>query len=258
VPEARGFEDLDRESVRLPAFRVGELSGMVFVCMSEETEPLDTYFGDLAEKLAPLRLAELGAGPRIANGYDHNWKVITDNYLEGYHIPVGHPGLLRLLDYKRYVATPAKNHTWIDGPFRNKPSRNYQERLYQKLLRPMKDFPEDLLGAWTYVHLWPATFIDIYPDQIDTWQLFPAGLRRTSTEARVYHSGSGAVRDRLVRAINWRVNTKVMAEDVELCDMVQLGLESRTYERGVLNRNENGVLAFHDLLRQAVPGIDEP
>jgi phenylpropionate dioxygenase-like ring-hydroxylating dioxygenase large terminal subunit len=108
------------------------------------------------------------------------------------------------------------------------------------------------------VHLWPATFIDIYPDQIDTWQLFPAGLRRTSTEARVYHSGSGAVRDRLVRAINWRVNTKVMAEDVELCDMVQLGLESRTYERGVLNRNENGVLAFHDLLRQAVPGIDEP
>jgi phenylpropionate dioxygenase-like ring-hydroxylating dioxygenase large terminal subunit len=78
------------------------------------------------------------------------------------------------------------------------------------------------------------------------------------TEARVYHSGSDAIRDRLVRAINWRVNTKVMAEDVELCDMVQLGLESRTYERGVLNRNENGVLAFHDLLRQAVPGIDEP
>ena len=258
VPEARGFDNLDREGVRLPAFRVGELSGMVFVCMSEETEPLDTYFGDLAEKLAPLRLAELGAGPRLGNGFDHNWKVITDNYLEGYHIPVGHPGLLRLLDYKRYVATPAKNHTWIDGPFRDKRSRNYQERLYQRLLRPMKDFPEDLLGAWTYVHLWPATFIDIYPDQIDTWQLFPNGLRHTRTEARVYHSGSGAIRDRLVRAINWRVNTKVMAEDVELCDMVQLGLESRTYERGVLNRNENGVLAFHDLLRQAVPGIDEP
>ena len=49
--------------------------------------------------------------------------MIADNYLEGYHIPVGHPGLLRLLDYKRYVATPAKNHTWIDGPFRDKPSQ---------------------------------------------------------------------------------------------------------------------------------------
>ena len=105
------------------------------------------------------------------------------------------------------------------------------------------------------MHLWPATFIDIYPDQIDTWQLFPDGLRRTSTEARVYHSG---LRTRSATgwcaAINWRVNTKVMDEDVELCDMVQLGLESRTYERGVLNRNENGVLAFHDLLRRGRAG----
>jgi hypothetical protein len=40
--------------------------------------------------------------------------------------------------------------------------------------------------------------------------------------------------------------------------MVQAGLESQTNERGVLNRNENGVLHFHDLLRAHVPGIDEP
>jgi len=111
VPEARGFENLDRDAVKLPQFRVGELCGLVFVCMSEDTEPLDTYFGDLAEKLGRLRIAELQASGRHRNGYDHNWKVITDNYLEGYHIPVGHPGLLRLLDYKRYLAWPAKNHT---------------------------------------------------------------------------------------------------------------------------------------------------
>ena len=49
-----------------------------------------------------------------------------------------------------------------------------------------------------------------------------------------------------------------MDEDVELCDMVQLGLESRTYERGVLNRNENGVLALPRPAARAVPGIDEP
>jgi len=141
VPEARGFENLDRDAVRLPEFRVGELCGLVFVCMSEETEPLDTYFGDLAEKLAPLRLAELQASDRFPAAYDHNWKVIADNYLEGYHIPVGHPGLLRLLDYKRYVATVGRRHAWIDGPFRDKPSKNYQERLYQRLMRPMDGFP---------------------------------------------------------------------------------------------------------------------
>jgi phenylpropionate dioxygenase-like ring-hydroxylating dioxygenase large terminal subunit len=74
----------------------------------------------------------------------------------------------------------------------------------------------------------------------------------------VYHTGSSSIRDRVVRSLNWRVNSKVLDEDVELCDMVQRGLESRTYERGVLNANENGVLNLHNLLREAVPGIDEP
>ena len=27
-----------------------------------------------------------------------DWKNLMDNYLEGYHVPVGHPGLQRLLD----------------------------------------------------------------------------------------------------------------------------------------------------------------
>ena len=31
-----------------------------------------------------------------------NWKIVADNYLEGYHIPIAHPGLMRLLDYQRY------------------------------------------------------------------------------------------------------------------------------------------------------------
>jgi len=257
VPEARGFAALDREGVRLPTFRVEALAGLVFVSLDADVPPLAEWFGDARGRLESLGIAGLKVKGPIVTEYPYNWKNLADNYLEGYHIPVGHPGLLRMLDYKRYLATVGKRHAWIDGPFRGKPSKNYQERLYQRLMRPMQGFPKELEGAWTYVHLWPATFIDIYPDQIDTWQLFPAGLRRTRTEARIYHSGSGALRDRLVRTINWRFNSKVMAEDVELCDAVQRGLESRTYERGVLNRNENGVLNFHNLLREALPGIDE-
>jgi len=28
-----------------------------------------------------------------------NWKVYVDNYLEGYHLPLVHPSLMRELDY---------------------------------------------------------------------------------------------------------------------------------------------------------------
>jgi Rieske 2Fe-2S family protein len=257
VPEARGFDDLDRDAVRLPSFRVDEMAGLVFVCLDQDVEPLETYFGDVPERLAPLGIDRLvPVRPHVAV-YDHNWKVVADNYLEGYHIPVGHPSLLRLLDYKRYEPSLGKRHAWIDAPLRDKPSKRRSERLYQRLLRPMAGFPASLEKAWTYVHLWPSTFIDIYPDQIDTWHLQPLGVRRTRAISTVYRPAEESARARLVRRTNWRLNSEVMDEDVELCDGVQEGLESLTYERGVLNRNEAALLQFHDLLRDAVPGIDE-
>ena len=50
-----------------------------------------------------------------------NWKNSIDNYLEGYHIPVGHPGLLRLLDYKRYlVETTDARVSIARSPMRDK------------------------------------------------------------------------------------------------------------------------------------------
>ena len=35
-----------------------------------------------------------------------NWKVYVDNYLEGYHIPMVHPALMRELDYPAYRVEP--------------------------------------------------------------------------------------------------------------------------------------------------------
>src|SRR5437879_11908011 len=32
---------------------------------------------------------------------DCNWKVYVDNYLEGYHIPIAHPGLMKRSEERR-------------------------------------------------------------------------------------------------------------------------------------------------------------
>ena len=63
--------------------------------------------------------------------------------------------------------------------------------------------------------------------------------------------------NRVARRINWRFNDRVMDEDKTLCAGVQQGLGARTYERGVLNRNERAIAHYHDLLREMVPGIDD-
>lgn len=294
MPEGRGFgEDFDRDAVRLPEFQVAELGGLVWVNMDAAAPPIREWFGEeLCVRFESLNIAQLvptterdwrpreivrglpdvvrsrslaearalvpDARPqRLHAEYDHNWKTLADNYLEGYHVPIGHPGLLRMLDYPRYRATLYERGAWIDGPLRDNPSRDLMERLYQHLHRPMREFPEELSGQWTYIHFWPAQMIDIYPDTIDVWQLQPAGVLRTRTTQILFRSPAEDLRDRLVRHINWRFNDEVMDEDVALCDGVQQGLGSLTYTRGVLNDNENAIAHFHDLLREAVPGIDD-
>ncbi len=130
VPEARGFDDLDRDAVSLPQFQVGLMADLVCVNLDPGAEPLEGWFGELESRFVAFGLGRLTVSGPFIDEYPHNWKVIADNYLEGYHIPVGHPGLLRLLDYKRYTPTPGLRHSWIDAPMREGTrSRDKLERL---------------------------------------------------------------------------------------------------------------------------------
>jgi choline monooxygenase len=294
MPEGRGFgEDFDRDQVRLPQFQVTEFGGLVWVNMDPDAPPIREWFGEEIctrfeslniDRLVPLtqrdwrpreilrglpdvlrsrRLADAKAllpeaeYHRVYAHYDHNWKTLADNYLEGYHVPIGHPGLLRLLDYPKYAPTLYERAVWIDGPLRDNPSRDLMENLYQRFTRPMPEFPAELEDQWTYIHFWPAQFVDIYPESIDIWQMQPEGPLRTKTTSIIFRSPNESLRDMAVRRLNTRFNSEVMDEDVDLCDGVQVGLGSMTYTRGVLNDNERAVGHFHDLLRDAVPGIDD-
>ena len=49
------------------------------------------------DEVAPYRFEELRAIGRVTlRPRSLNWKTISDNYSDGLHIPIGHPGLTRL------------------------------------------------------------------------------------------------------------------------------------------------------------------
>ena len=65
VPEARGFDDLDRDAVALPQFSLGVLAGLVFVNLDADAEPLAGWFGELGDAPRGVRdraPARAGAG----------------------------------------------------------------------------------------------------------------------------------------------------------------------------------------------------
>lgn len=260
MPEQKQFPKKARSHLDLPQFSLEVLNGLVFVSLEPNPEPLSSWFGVLGQNLAPFPLADLEVESITHGVMEQNWKVITDNYLEGYHVPLGHPGLMRLLNYKGYANIPGTRHVWMDAPLREKAPTTLQEHLYHRLLRPMPGYPASRERSWNYAWVWPNLFLDIYPDQVTLGQLSPLGLRKTAWEyrtlvPRIKHPLK-RLQNGIVRTLNNHINLEVQQEDDVLCQRVQQGLDSQEYTRGILGGPEIGVEHFHQLLREAVPGID--
>ena len=125
VPEGMSFDDkIDKSKFGLMPARVEELCGLVFVNLDPDATPLAELVGDLPQRLAPYRIETLEPFSPATGSNPANWKAVADNYLEGYHIPIAHPGLMRLLDYKHYEVEVHEHYMWFDAPLRSKPSSN--------------------------------------------------------------------------------------------------------------------------------------
>jgi Rieske 2Fe-2S family protein len=250
APEALQFgKRLNKSALGLMPARVEELCGLVFVNLDPDAAPLADLVGDLPARLERYRIPTLepfspGGGTQPAN-----WKVVAENYLEGYHVPIAHPGLMRMLDYKHYETELHEHHAWIEAPLREKPSSNRLERLYAQLVTPMPGLTEEDRRTWRYVFIYPNTTIDLYPDQVNTWQMLPDGIGRTRDVFACYRSAHSGPRTRAVQWINQRLNTLVLDEDIDLVDNVQQGLVTRGYRCGPLSRREAAVAWFADRIR---------
>jgi Rieske 2Fe-2S family protein len=250
VPEGMQFgETLDKTALSLMPVRVEEMCGLVFVNLDRDAAPLAELVGDLPQRLAPYRIETLTPFAPGTGSQPANWKVVADNYIEGYHIPIAHPGLMRMLDYKHYDVEVNEHYLWFDAPLRDKPSSNRLERLYSQLVTPMPGLSARDRTIWRYVYIYPNTTIDLYPDQIGTWQILPKGVAATHDVWASYRPAGASPRTRLVQWANQRLNTLVLDEDVDLVDNVQQGLATRGYRCGPLSAREDGVAWFADRIR---------
>jgi choline monooxygenase len=255
VPEALAFgQRLDKSALGLLPARVEELCGLVFFNLDADATPLAQLVGDLPARLERYRIPALESFAPAGGTQPANWKVIADNYLEGYHIPIAHPGLMRMLDYKRYEAEVHEHYVWFESPLRGKPSSNRLERIYADLVAPMPGLTEDDRRVWRYVFIYPNTTIDLYPDQVNTWQMVPDGVARTRDVFACFRPPGANPRTRLVQWLNQRLNNLVLDEDIDLVDNVQQGLQTRGYECGPLSRREDAVAWFADRIRDDLSG----
>ena len=254
VPEHRGYAELDKSKLGLMPARVEMLAGFVFVNLDSDAKPLAELTGGLGERLERYRIPELEMFGAKGNGGSQpaNWKIVVENYLEGYHVPIAHPGLMRLYDYQRYSAETHENWAWFEAPLRETPSANRMERLYQRLAKPMSGLDEADRTVWRYIVIYPNTAIDLYPDQVNVWQIRPDGPETTDDHWACFREANPGPVTRVVQRINQRFNTEVLDEDVDLVSAVQTGIRTHGYAPGPLSAREAGVGWFADRIRADV------
>jgi carnitine monooxygenase subunit len=253
VPQRSSFPDLEMQTHGLSAVEQEIFLGFVFVRLQPGLPSVREMAAPYLSELEPYRLEELVPQGRVTlRMRDVNWKNVADNYSDGLHINVAHPGLTRL--FGRSYSVEAQ--PWIDrmsGHLVDTPSSNWSERHYQKLLPSLESLEPSHRRLWLYFKLWPNVAFDIYPDQIDFMQFLPVSPTQTLIREIAYVHPDSRREMRAARYLNWRINRQVSLEDKALIERVQAGMSSSSYSAGPLGESEVCLRSFAQRMRSLIP-----
>lgn len=255
VPQQKDFPEFDRADSGLHPVQVEVFNGLIFVRIAGEGPSVADYFGHTTEIFEKYDVANY---ERIFEPLDEiwdvNWKLVWDNYLENYHIPVGHPGLHRLVVENDEHQDLANGVTYGTFLIRENLSSVAEERAYQQQIHHADQrVPEELRGRWVQFSVEPNLGIDLYPEMLDVFQAIPLSPNKTLVRTLFYGHKNPTAEEVEVRRLNRLINDSITEEDRLLCERVQKGLQTHAYSPGPLSSQESLVFAFHEMVRETLP-----
>jgi choline monooxygenase len=235
VPQWDRVELFDRRDYGLVPLRVETWQGLVFVNLDVESPPLSAMFEEISGRTAPLELEALRHMARTVYDVRSNWKVYVENFLEGYHVPIVHPELVRLYDYTRYATEVHRHFALQSSP-----------------LQPTDHAYAPGGGEAMYYCVFPNFMLNILPGRLQTNVVVPTGPESCRVIFDYYYDDVESEAGRARASDDMAFAHEVQAEDMEICEHVQRGLASRAYDRGRFSvKFEAGVHWFQRRLGEA-------
>lgn len=232
TPRFNRVDLFDTKDFGLYPVALDEWEGLLFVSLTPQQRSAAHYLAGIAERIAPEQLAAKRFARRVVYDVKCNWKAYVDNYLEGYHVPYVHPELCDLLDLQEYVTETSERYSLQYSPLKE------NDTVYGS-------------GQAFYYFIHPNFMLNILPGRLQTNLVLPV----TPESCRVIFDffydeteSPGAMR-RIEDDVTY--SDRVQQEDIEICEHVQRGLESRVYRTGRFSpETELGVYHFQSLLKQ--------
>ncbi len=242
--------DFDKTKWGLPTFKVEVWLGFIFINLDGNASPLAPRLSQLTEVLAPYDMGNLtGPRPEAAGKYAWNWKVMFENNNDGYHANRLHRGHRHDFIPSRLASFPELDENTA-GYYRfngtTHPDASFN--VTQKAILPI--FPglnEEQRNRLVFGNIPPTLSLVITCDMI-----IYLIVRATGPETQEMDTGllfaPGAMEDPAFddkMAMIMHSAGQIIAQDLHVDELVQVGLRSRYAVRGRYSWQEGAQREFN-------------
>ena len=248
-------DDFDMADYGLIRVRTDTWGPLVFVSLSEDTPPLESWLGDLPDRMADYRfdLWQPAALDAASCTFDvaANWKLLAENFAEYYHLPWVHPELAkvsRVPDHYRYQGPGmycGQTTTPVSG----------DERDDWLTLPPAEGLDASDAASGRFVALFPNVTIAVLPSHMFLMRLEPLSAGRTLEHCTFLFppgpmtAGEPPAALRESFEITRRFWIEVNDEDIDICERAQRGISRGGAPPGPLApRFEEPLNRFHKMI----------
>jgi Rieske 2Fe-2S family protein len=222
-------DDIDPAQFGLHRFAIDEWAGFAFVRLAADGPSLVDEIGPIAARVSRYPLDQLVVGGTITYDVVANWKVLAENYNECYHCGPVHPELCELVPSFRVRGGAALD--WERGI----PHRPGADTYTSTGTSERASFP-GLNDAERVNHfgelIYPNLMLSLSRDHVAAFVLQPLAADRTLIECQVLFHPDEVGKDSFdpSDAIDfWHM---VNLQDWAICERVQRGMTSRTFDHG--------------------------
>jgi choline monooxygenase len=251
-----GVSSFDKADYSLYPARVDSWGCLVLVCLDRDAPPLAAELGDLPERLAGYRLGEQRLLRRVEYEIAANWKLVGENFMEYYHLPWVHPGLVKV--------SPLKAHHRWQGTgmyigFCTSPIAASTDDGGWHALPALSTLDADDGTSARFIWLFPNVAVNVLPNHTFVMLTRPVGPASTAEVTYLLsHPDSIARADDLEREVDGLLAfwDEVNREDIAIVERVQQGLSDLAYTGGrMCYRFEEPVHRFQNMVVDKVLGI---
>jgi choline monooxygenase len=234
VPDWNLVELFNEKNFGLEPVELFFWDGLIFARINPNGISLKETVQGIAERIAPISMCHLQFYRENVYNIACNWKVYVDNYLEGYHIPIVHPELANLLDYKNYVTEVYPRYSLQYSPFKADDNVYKVEK-----------------GEAFYYFLFPNIMLNILPGRLQVNVVEPISITQCNVYFWYFYDDIETKEKAGIIKNDIEYSEVIQQEDIEICEAVQRGLQSKAYDKGRFSvKRELGVYHFQSLIKK--------